>query len=343
MTDKMTQAMQRYQALTLDKGEIQVKGAGEIILLADYLVVHGLSFGHNHHTAVGAITKALELGRSPTWGLQWIAMVRDRPCIWGAGLLGLAREMPVCGGILAGAYTAPEVAKFVAREVAGTGPGAEMRRALQEELAIRLEAMPEAGRRQADYVIGYAATIREGLVSVSLFDIIEARQAGLAGKGGGMYEKYPRRMLRSRAVGYLVRDVYPECMVGAQTAEEALEEPIDTTATVREAAPTRTVEDILPKRPPPVDVEVVVEAKPEAPPIDTTPEPEPPPRPASDKALTKRLTTIKERLHADGIEPKAALLAKAGGRKWSELTAVEREQLAASMERELGIAEQPAS
>ena len=52
------------------------------------------------------------------------------------------------------------------------------------------------------------------------WDIERARKAGLVGKPGGMYDKYPRAMLRSRTVSEGVRTIYPVATSGMYTPEE---------------------------------------------------------------------------------------------------------------------------
>lgn len=55
-------------------------------------------------------------------------------------------------------------------------------------------------------------------VSSLTFSMEDARKAGLATKP--MWSKYPRAMLRSRAVSETVRTAFPECIAGLYTPEE---------------------------------------------------------------------------------------------------------------------------
>lgn len=67
------------------------------------------------------------------------------------------------------------------------------------------------------------------------WDMQRAEQAGLSGKDGGMYKKYPRAMLRSRCISEGVRAVYPSATSGMYTPEEGLDIP-----EVRDVTPQTT-------------------------------------------------------------------------------------------------------
>ncbi|MCX7689084.1 MAG: hypothetical protein N2045_14060, partial [Fimbriimonadales bacterium] len=55
----------------------------------------------------------------------------------------------------------------------------------------------------------------------------DAKRAGLIGKAGGNWEKYPRAMLRARVVSEGVRTVFPGVIVGLYTPEEVRDfEPV---------------------------------------------------------------------------------------------------------------------
>jgi hypothetical protein len=53
-----------------------------------------------------------------------------------------------------------------------------------------------------------------------VWDMARATQAGLTGKDGSMYKKYPRSMLRARLVSEGVRTVWPGATSGMYTPEE---------------------------------------------------------------------------------------------------------------------------
>jgi hypothetical protein len=71
------------------------------------------------------------------------------------------------------------------------------------------------------------------------WDMARAKQAGLAGKDGGMYQKYPRAMLRSRVVSEGVRTVWPGATSGMYTPEEAHDIP-----EIRDVTPQRENEAV---------------------------------------------------------------------------------------------------
>lgn len=60
----------------------------------------------------------------------------------------------------------------------------------------------------------------------STFSMAEAKRAGLIARseskgGGGPWVSYPDRMLRARATGFAMRDVFPDVLAGMVTTEEA--------------------------------------------------------------------------------------------------------------------------
>ena len=58
------------------------------------------------------------------------------------------------------------------------------------------------------------------LVRTVSFTIEEAKQAGLLNLKSQMYSKYPRRMLRARAMAYVCREVFADVFAGTYTGEE---------------------------------------------------------------------------------------------------------------------------
>lgn len=66
-------------------------------------------------------------------------------------------------------------------------------------------------------VVEYREAGWDGVSQLS-FSIADAKVAGLAEKA--MWKKYPRAMLRSRAVSECVRTAFPECIAGLYTPEE---------------------------------------------------------------------------------------------------------------------------
>ena len=75
-----------------------------------------------------------------------------------------------------------------------------------------LELSDEVCAAEFSHPQGGTATIR--------WTIEDAKRAGLLGKTGSGWSKYPRAMLRSRVVSEGVRTVYPGVIVGSYTPEE---------------------------------------------------------------------------------------------------------------------------
>ena len=57
------------------------------------------------------------------------------------------------------------------------------------------------------------------------FTMDDAKAAKLPEQNGGMWQKYPQRMLSARAKAFLARDVYPELLMGLYDPEELGEIP----------------------------------------------------------------------------------------------------------------------
>jgi hypothetical protein len=57
------------------------------------------------------------------------------------------------------------------------------------------------------------------------YTIEEARAADLLSQNGGMWKKYPKRMLSARAKAFLARDLFPELLNGLLSVEEAQDIP----------------------------------------------------------------------------------------------------------------------
>lgn len=82
------------------------------------------------------------------------------------------------------------------------------------------------------------------------WDIPRAKMAGLMGKPGGMYEKYPRQMLRSRCISEGCRTVAPSATSGFYTPEEVQQmdaevaEPVTMAAAISQAAAMLPPEEI---------------------------------------------------------------------------------------------------
>lgn len=144
-----------------------------------------------------AMLAGLELGMPPMQAVQSVAVINNRPCMWGDGLIGVVRRDPSC--------------LYVKEWMEGTGDA-------------RI-AYCETKRRGEDEPV------------VRSFSVDDAKRAGLwqtepivkkRAKGGGTYEgpndspwyKYPQRMLQMRARAWCLRDVYPDVLKGMHSREE---------------------------------------------------------------------------------------------------------------------------
>jgi hypothetical protein len=75
------------------------------------------------------------------------------------------------------------------------------------------------------------------------FSIAKAKRAGLWGKTGP-WSQYPDRMLYYRALGFHLRDVYPDVLCGMTIAEEAIDIP-STERTAPDATPPTQLDPLL--------------------------------------------------------------------------------------------------
>ena len=111
-------------------------------------------------------------------------------------------------------------------------------------------------------IVGWCETKRVNLEPVKrTFSFADAKAAGLLNRGLKMYEKYPQRMFTYRAVGFCLRDVFPDVLGGLHLTEEIEEEPL------HEAPECKTPPRA--ERRKPADTDVVPETPTETPPADT--------------------------------------------------------------------------
>lgn len=134
-----------------------------------------------------ALQLGAELGLTPMAALQNTAVINGRPGIFGDAALGLVRA----SGLMA-SYTEKEIGK------------------------------------RGDDGWGYEITTqRKGeQPHTDTFTVADAKAAKLWGKSGP-WTDYPKRMLKFRCRGYVLRDVYGDVLKGLRTAEELRDIPID--------------------------------------------------------------------------------------------------------------------
>jgi hypothetical protein len=139
-----------------------------------------------------AIQLGAEIGLTPMAALQNTAVINGRPAIYGDAALALVRA----SGLLA---------------------------SYKEE---------EVGELNTD-AHGYRVTaVRTGdQTTIETFTVADAKRAKLWGKAGP-WSDYPKRMLRFRARGYALRDLFGDVLKGLRTVEEVRDippEPINVT------------------------------------------------------------------------------------------------------------------
>lgn len=144
-----------------------------------------------------AMLAGLEIGLPPMAAVQSVAVINNRPCIWGDALIGVVRKSPLC--------------QYVTEWIEGEG----------DEMIAHCETHRKGEPRP---------------VKMS-FSVDDAKKAGLwqtearvtkSSKNGGTYQKdndspwykYPKRMLQMRARAWCLRDVYADVTKGMQVREE---------------------------------------------------------------------------------------------------------------------------
>lgn len=146
-----------------------------------------------------AIQLGAELGLTPMAALQNTAVINGRPTIYGDAALALVRS----SGLLI-SYK---------EEIVGEGA--------TDSFGFRVTAV-----RKGDQT------------TVETFTVGDAKRAKLWGKAGP-WTDYPQRMLRFRARGYALRDLFGDVLKGLRTVEEARDipsEPINVTPLAEKVA-----------------------------------------------------------------------------------------------------------
>ena len=138
-----------------------------------------------------AIQLGMELGMTPMSALQNTAVINGRPAIYGDAALALVRAS---GQLVS--YSETEIG--------------------------------EAGKDSQ----GWTVTVkRDGFDAASeTFTVADAKSAKLWGKSGP-WTDYPRRMLKFRARGFILRDQFGDILKGLRTVEEARDIPVERNVT----------------------------------------------------------------------------------------------------------------
>lgn len=134
-----------------------------------------------------AIQLGAEIGLTPMAALQNTAVINGRPAIYGDAALALVRA----SGLL---------------------------------VSYKEEEVGEAGADTQGYRV---TAVRKGEQSaVETFTVSDAKRAKLWGKAGP-WSDYPKRMLRFRARGYVLRDLFGDILKGLRTVEEVRDIPAE--------------------------------------------------------------------------------------------------------------------
>ena len=131
------------------------------------------------------IMKGAEVGLPPITALSGIAIINNRPCIWGDAAVALVQQS----------------GKVASTEVRWEGAPGEDERACTVSIYRVGQESPYVGR----------------------FSMADAKRARLLGKGPWM--SYPDRMLFNRARAYALRDGFADCLNGLAIAEEVQDLP----------------------------------------------------------------------------------------------------------------------
>ena len=130
-----------------------------------------------------AIQMGAELGLSPMLSLQNIAVINDRPSIYGDAMLAICKASPLCESI---------------------------------------EEYLDGDQSQINTLTAICKVRRRGFKNeiTGSFSWEDAKKAGLSTKAGA-WLSYPKRMLQMRARGFALRDAFPDLLNGLITREEA--------------------------------------------------------------------------------------------------------------------------
>lgn len=143
-----------------------------------------------------ALQWGAELGLTPMAALSNIAVVNGRPSLFGDAALALIRA-------------SGQLEQYSETEVGKRG---------QDDYGWKISAK----RKNFD---GQSET----------FTVADAKQAKLWGKAGP-WTDYPHRMLKFRARGFLLRDMFGDVLKGLKTAEEIRDEPLNVTPMAEKVA-----------------------------------------------------------------------------------------------------------
>lgn len=165
-----------------------------------------------------AVMYGMEIGLPPMQAVQSIAVIGGKPAIFGDAAIALVRQ----SGLLV----------YIRERVEGEGDARV--------------GICEVGRRNQD------GTVEE---IAERFSVAQAKAAGLWDKRGRNgeatpWQLYPERMLRFRARGFALRDLFSDVLKGLRTAEEVEDQDRAEARIVPPTPPAQPPAALVPPKPP---------------------------------------------------------------------------------------------
>lgn len=143
-----------------------------------------------------AMLAGLELGMPPMQGVQSIAVINNRPCMWGDALIGVVKNSGAC--------------LYVKEWIEGDGDSrvayCETKRKGEDEPVRRSFSADDAKRA--------------GLWQTDARVTKQGKNGPYTKDNDSPWYRYPQRMLQMRARAWCLRDVYPDVLKGMQSREE---------------------------------------------------------------------------------------------------------------------------
>ncbi len=166
-----------------DERGLQLRSLDDMRSFAMTIVNSGMapaSFKNSPDAVLVAMQHGMEVGLSPLAALQSIAIINNRPTLYGDGLMAVARAHPACEDII---------------ETFERGEGEEN-------------------------IMAVCVVHRKGCQPLRrTFSVADARKAALWDKAGP-WKQYPKRMLQMRARGFALRDAFADALKGFRCTEE---------------------------------------------------------------------------------------------------------------------------
>lgn len=180
---------------------IQLRSMDDMSRWANTIVNSGLapSAFKSPEAVMVAIQHGMELGLSPMQALHSIAIINNRPTIWGDAALALCKANAAFTDIVETFERGDTEDKTLARCV-----------------VFRSKQTP----------------------TERTFSVADAKKAGLWGKSGP-WSQYPKRMLQMRARSFALRDSFPDSLKGIGIREEVEDIPPAKIRLVEPAAPVQ--------------------------------------------------------------------------------------------------------